>query len=83
MNPLFELILTWPEVKPIKTVGAEVVSYPVAPPAITSCGPGLVALSASPANTQVCGLRCEEGVDVIHHQLKVPPAMLGWIFPRS
>lgn len=79
----FDLILTWPEVKPIKAVGAEVVSHSVAPPAFTSCGPRLVALSGSPANTQVCGLRCEEGVDVIHNQLVVPPAMLGWVFPHS
>lgn len=82
LNWILYLILTWPEVKPVKAIGAEVVSYPVAPPASSSCGPWLVALSASPANTQLSGLSCEEGVNTIHNQLIVPPPVLGWIIPH-
>ncbi|TNN69666.1 hypothetical protein EYF80_020156 [Liparis tanakae] len=70
-------IVFFQQVKPIKAIRVEVVSHSIAPPAFPSCGLGLVALRARPANTQVGGLGCEEGVDMVYNQLIVPPPRLG------
>lgn len=75
--------LTWPEVKAIKAKGTQVITHPIATPGVAPCGPGQVALAASPAHAQVGGLRCEERLHVIHSQLIVPSPGLGWILARS
>lgn len=80
---LLELILTWPKMKSIKAIGAQTVSHPIASPTFSTSGPRVIAFGASPANTQVSGLRCEEGINMIHNQLIVPPSMLSWLFSHG
>lgn len=62
--------------QPIKAVGVEVVTNPVAAPALATPRVGAVALSEGPAHPQVGGLSCQEWNHFIHHHLKVPFAVL-------
>lgn len=62
--------------QPIKSVGIEVITDPVAAPALAATRVRAVALSEGPAHPQVGGLSCQERSHLVHHHLKVPFAVL-------
>lgn len=79
----YHVYFTWPEVKPVKTVGVEVIPDPIAPPAFPSTRVRTVALRQSPTHTQVIWLSCKERLHVVHHHLKIPLLILSGPFTSS
>ncbi len=79
----YHVYITWPEVKPVKTVGVEVIPDPVAPPAFPSTRVRTVALRQSPTHTQVIWLSCKERLHVVHHHFKIPLLILSGSFTCS
>lgn len=69
--------LTWPEIKPIKSVGVEVITHSVASPTLPSTGVRGKSIGVGPAHPQVSGLCCDEGLHLIHNQLVVPLPVLS------
>lgn len=67
---------TCPEMQPVKAVGIEVIADPVAAPALAAPRVGAVAFGEGPAHPQVGGLSCQEWNHFVHHDLKVPFAVL-------
>lgn len=67
---------TCPEVQPVKAVGVEVITDPVATPALATARVGTVTLREGPAHPQMRRLCCEKGSHLVHHHLKVPFAIL-------
>lgn len=67
---------TCPEMQPIEAVGIEVITNPVAAPALATPRVRAVALSEGPAHPQVGGLSCQEWSHFIHHHFKVPFSIL-------
>lgn len=62
--------------QPIEAVGIEVITNPVAAPALATPRVRAVALSEGPAHPQVGGLSCQEWSHFIHHHFKVPFSIL-------
>lgn len=69
---------TWPEMKPVKGIGVEIITNTIAPPALSTPRVGGIAFSGGPAYTEMSGFTGDKMVYLINHQLKVPLLILSW-----